>query len=615
MRRGELGAVPLPANRTRFSVWAPVARAVELLLEDPHPRVVAMSRDDEGFYTAEADVGPGARYRFRLDGGVRRPDPASRWQPAGVDGPSAVVDLAFSWTDTGWRGVRLSDYVLYELHVGTFTPEGTFEAVIAHLGRLRELGVTAVELMPVAQFPGERNWGYDGVHPFAAQASYGGPDGLRRLVDAAHAHGLAVVLDVVYNHLGPEGNYLGDFGPYFTDRYRTPWGPAINFDGPDSDGVRRYFIENALYWMTECHVDALRLDAVHAILDASPRPFLRDLAAAVAERARSLDRRLFLIAESSANDARLVRRPGCGGLGLDAQWADDFHHVVHVLLTGERDGYYEDYGGLVQLEKVLGRGYAYTGEYSRFRRHRHGTATTGLSGRRFVIATQNHDQVGNRMLGERLSSLVDLESLKLAAGLMILSPYLPLIFMGEEYGETAPFLYFVSHSDPALVEAVRRGRREEFASFRSRGEAPDPQDEETFRRSRLDHGLRRKGWHAQLGAYYRELLELRRRNPALGTYGRSRMALERSEASQTLLLRRRRGIAELVVHFHLGRTAREVAIELPPGIWHKRLDSADACWGGPGRAVREEIEGATLTTLQLTPRSLLLFERRVPEQA
>jgi maltooligosyltrehalose trehalohydrolase len=609
-----LGATPTAKGHTRFSVWAPTAKSVALVLERGQPGLLALTRDEEGVFSGEADVGPGTLYRFRLDGSLVRPDPASRWQPKGVHGPSAVVDLAFPWTDVGWRGLRLDDYVLYELHVGTYTHEGTFDAVVPHLDGLKDLGITAIEIMPVAQFPGTRNWGYDGVYPFAAQDSYGGPDGLRRLVDAAHAQGLAVVLDVVYNHIGPEGNYLADFAPYFTDRYLTPWGRAINFDGPDSDSVRRYFIENALYWVSDCHIDALRLDAVHAILDHSPRLFLRDLAVAVKARARQLDRRIHLIAETSANDSRLVRRPARGGVGLDAHWTDDFHHVLHVLLTGEQDGYYVDYGGLAQIEKVLAHGYAYTGEYSRFRRRRHGTPTTDLSGRRFVIATQNHDQVGNRMLGERLSSLVDHESLKLAAGLMLLSPYLPLVFMGEEYGESAPFLYFVSHSDPALVDAVRRGRREEFSTFVSRGEAPDPQDEHTFLRSRLDHDLAQSSRNASLRAYYRELLHLRRSHVALRGHSLRRQTLQRSDARETLLLRRWRGGAELVVHFHLGKAEREVTLELPPGRWRKRLDSADVRWDGPGSTVSDDIQGATLMTLCLPPHSLQVFERRLPEQ-
>jgi maltooligosyltrehalose trehalohydrolase len=359
--------------------------------------------------------------------------------------------------------------------VGTFTPEGTFEAIIPHLDELRELGITAVELMPVAQFPGTRNWGYDGVYPFAVQNSYGGPEGLKRLVNACHGRGIAVVLDVVYNHLGPEGNYLWDFGPYFTDRYKTPWGSAINFDGPHSDPVRRLFIENALYWVTEFRMDGLRIDAVHGILDFSAYPFLEELASAVHEKAERLNRRVYVIAESDLNDTRVIRSRELGGYGLDAQWNDDFHHALHTLLTEDQTGYYQDFGRLGDLVKAFREGFVCSGQYSSYRRRRHGNSSRDIPAGCFVVFAQNHDQVGNRMRGERLSQLVCRERMKLAAGVVFLSPFIPLLFMGEEYGETAPFPYFISHSDADLVEAVRRGRREEFAAFGWSQEPPDPQ--------------------------------------------------------------------------------------------------------------------------------------------
>ncbi len=614
MSASELGAVLTDRGSARFTVWAPQARLVELVLECESPRALPLERDARGYHHGETKAGAGMLYRYRLDETLLRPDPASRWQPQGVHGPSAVVDPGFAWTDRHWRGIRLADYVFYELHVGTFTEEGTFDAVIPHLGRLADLGVTAVELMPVAQFPGARNWGYDGVCPFAAQDSYGGPAGLKRLVDAAHAQGLAVVLDVVYNHLGPEGNYLRDFGPYFTDRYHTPWGAALNFDGRHSDDVRRFFVENALYWVTECHVDALRLDAVHAILDASPYPFLRELADHVHRRARELDRRIHLIAESAANDRRLVRRPPHEGIGLDAQWADDFHHAVHVNFTGEQEGYYVDYGGLAQIQKVLAEGYVYTGQRSPFREHRHGTPTVGLSGRRFVIAIQNHDQAGNRMLGERLSQLIDHESLKLAAALMLLSPYLPLIFMGEEYGEVAPFLYFVSHSDPGLIEAVRRGRREEFASFAWRGEAPDPQNEATFQSSKLDPGLAEGGNHAALLGFYRELLRLRRTLPPLRTRSRRSLRVTRSDAHQTVTLHRWRRGHSVIAGFYFGRQAGEVPLDLPAGSWRLVLDSAQPGWGGPGSTIPKTVEGGRAIVATVAPRSVTVFESQRERQ-
>jgi maltooligosyltrehalose trehalohydrolase len=334
--------------------------------------------------------------------------------------------------------------------VGAYTKKGTFESIIPHLDELKKLGITAIELMPVAQFPGTRNWGYDGVYPYAVQNSYGGPEGFKRLVNACHGRGLALVLDVVYNHLGPEGNYLWDFGPYFTDRYKALWGFSINFDGPHSDDVRHYFIQNALYWVTEFHVDALRVDAVHAILDFSAEPFLEELASAVHDEAKRLNRRVYLIAESALNDTRVIRSREFGGYGLDAQWNDDFHHALHTVLTGERMGYYRDFGRLQDLAKALLEGFVYSGEYSPYRRRRHGNSSRDIPAHRFVVFSQNHDQVGNRMRGERLSELVCFERTKLAAGVMTLSPFIPLLFMGEEYGETAPFQYFVSHSDPDL---------------------------------------------------------------------------------------------------------------------------------------------------------------------
>ena len=365
-----------------------------------------MKIDSRGYYhVAVKGISAGTRYFFRINEQSDIPDPASRFQPEGVHGPSEVTAASFQWADGGWFGLPMREYVIYELHVGTFTAEGTFEGAIPHLAELKELGITAIEIMPVAQFPGRRNWGYDGVGFFAVQNSYGGPDGLKRLVNAAHRHGLAVILDVVYNHVGPEGNYLSKLAPYFTYTYKTPWGPALNFDGPHSDGVREFFIQNALYWQEEFHFDALRLDAVHAIRDIGALPFLRELREKTATKAEELNRRFHLIAETDLNAPRFILPPLLGGYGCDAQWADDFHHCLHVLLTGEKRGYYEDYaGGLEQFAKVWRHGYAFTGEYSPYRKARHGQPTVGTSLRQFVVCAQNHDQIGNRMIGDRLSS-------------------------------------------------------------------------------------------------------------------------------------------------------------------------------------------------------------------
>lgn len=608
MNRRRLGATSLGEDRCRFLVWAPFAEKVEVRLVAPRPRVATLDREARGYHHAVVEgAAPGSLYVYRFDGGTERPDPASRSQPQGVHGPSQVVDPQFPWADAPWIGPRLQDYVLYELHVGAFTPEGTFDAIIPRLPDLVDLGVTAIELMPVAQFPGSRNWGYDGVFPFAVQDSYGGPDGLRRLVDACHRQGLAVVLDVVYNHLGPEGNTLGDFGPYFSGRYRSPWGPALNFDGPESDEVRRFFVENALAWVTDYHVDALRLDALHAILDLSAEPFLAELAAAVHEEAERLGRRVYLIGESDLNDPKLIRPPALGGYGLDAQWNDDFHHALHALLTGERTGYYEDFGTVAHLARAFTDAYVYAGQYSASRRRRHGAPARDLPAHTFVVFAQNHDQAGNRMRGERLSALVPFEALKLAAAVVLLSPYLPLLFMGEEYGETAPFPYFISHSDPALVEAVRGGRREEFAAFRWQGEPLDPQDEGTFLAAKLDHRLREQGAHRILREYYRELLHLRRNVPALARRQPESLEARAFEEERVLFVRRGAEGEAAAAVFHFGDAPAPVSVSLPAGRWIKRLDSAEARWGGTGSALPERLSSDGRVRLPLNPKAVVLY--------
>jgi maltooligosyltrehalose trehalohydrolase len=562
-----LGAIHLENDRCRFRVWAPKARRVEVNLCGA--RQLPLEPREHGYFEAILDgAPPGMTYRYILDGGEGRPDPASRFQPEGVHGASMVVDRAFDWTDEGWQGLPLDQHILYELHVGLFTPEGTFDAAIPELDRLVDLGVTAIELMPVAQFPGRRNWGYDGVLPYAVQNSYGGPEGLKRLVDAAHARGLAVVLDVVYNHLGPEGNYLGEFGPYFTERYKTPWGLALNFDGPESDAVRRYFVENALSWIADFHLDGLRLDAVHAIADASERPFLQELGQEVKALAESLGRRVHLFPESDLNTLFFLRDPEHGGCGFDAQWTDDFHHCLHSLLTGETSGYYQDFGRLDQMAKSLKEGFVYTGQFSPYRRRRHGVSASEMGGERHVVCIQNHDQTGNRMKGERIASLVDLEGLKLAAGTVLLSPFLPLLFMGEEYGETAPFLYFVDHSDPDLIEAVRNGRKEEFASFGWREEPPDPQSEEVFERSRPNPALREEGRHAELYAFYKELIRLRKTVPELGRLSKEEVAVTTFEDQEVILVRRGERVA-IALNF----SEREQTVPLPDGDWRVLLAS------------------------------------------
>jgi maltooligosyltrehalose trehalohydrolase len=539
-----------------------------------------MRRGEDGVFDVTlADVGAGARYRYRLDGQRDRPDPVSRWQPDGVHGPSAVVDpKAFPWTDHRFRGHALTDLVFYEVHVGTFTTAGTFEALIPHLDGLVDLGVTALELMPVAEFPGSRDWGYDGVHLFAPQSTYGGPTGLRRLVDACHARGLSVVLDVVYNHLGPEGNYLAEFGPYFTERYKTPWGPAVNFDGPDAAGVRRHIVENARCWVRDFHIDGLRLDAIHAIYDASPLHILTELAEVARAEGARLGRPVHIIAESHDNDRRIVLPPPQGGLGLDAIWSDDFHHAMHVRLTGEQGGYYKDFGAPAHLVRAIAEGFAFQGEYSEFFGRERGTPGADLPSERFVICIQNHDQVGNRARGDRLGALVPFEACKLAAGLMLAAPALPLLFMGEEYGETAPFQFFTSFIDPELTQAVRRGRTAEFSRFAWQGDLPDPADPATFVRCRLNHTLAGAPRHRALREYYKTWLGLRRTQPALGARGKAlAWAQLEAEGDVLTLTRAAPGAPTLTLAANLCPQPRPWPA--PPGA-RLLLDSADPRFGG-----------------------------------
>jgi maltooligosyltrehalose trehalohydrolase len=597
-----LGATPLDGGRFGFRVWAPRAQTVELCLLEPE-RVVPLEPEGNGYFAGAAEAVAGERYRYRLDGGDELPDPASRWQPDGVHGPSALVDAsAFAWTDGGFRAPPLDEYVLYELHVGTFSEPGTFDGAIERLDDLVELGISAVEIMPVGQFPGAHNWGYDGVDLWAPQSTYGGPDGLRRLVDACHGRGLAVVLDVVYNHLGPEGNYLERFGPYLSERHHTPWGASINADGSGSDEVRRFFIGNALHWLAEYHVDGLRLDAIHGIVDTSAVPLLRELGEAV-DRLAAHERRTFeLIAESDLNDPKVILAEPPGSLGLDSAWTDDFHHSVHALLTGEQNGYYGDYGSLADLVKSLRQGFVYDGGYAPSRGRRHGAPPAGLDGRNFVVFAQNHDQVGNRALGDRLSSIVDLERAKLAAGLVLLSPFVPLLFMGEEYGEPAPFLYFTDHGDADLNRAVREGRAREFAAFAREGTLLDPHDPEAFARSRLDWSLRRQGSHLRLLELYGELLRLRRASRALRRLSLRDTTVSAGDPADTLWLHRRAGDQHVLAIFNLAQVASP-PVEPGQGAWRVLLDSADPRFDGP-RTRSFEDEGLTLA-----PCSFVLFER------
>jgi maltooligosyltrehalose trehalohydrolase len=495
----------------RFSVWAPHAKSVDLVLT---ARRIPLQRLDEEHWQAEvAEMDIGAGYRYSIDGSTPLPDPRSQWQPAGVHGASYVAEGIERNPSVGigakFRAKPLEQAIIYELHIGTFTAEGTYASAREKLRHLVELGVTHLELMPLATFPGRRGWGYDGVDLFAPFPAYGTPRELAAFVDDCHSRGLAVLLDVVYNHLGPDGNYLGQFAPYFTDRYKTGWGAAINYDGPHSEGVRRFVIDNALMWLRDYGFDGLRLDAVHAIFSFEAVHVLEELAIAVKTLGQELDRPLVLIAESDLNDPRLVRDRSSGGYGLDAQWTDDFHHALHRHFTGETDGYYADFRGLEDVATTLRDGYVYQGQYSLHRKRRHGRPPSGVGVHQLVVSAQNHDQVGNRAQGERLSMMLGLAQLKAVAALTLLSPFVPLLFQGEEWGAKTPFLYFTDHENNDLGRAVAEGRSKEFSAFQWQGAVPDPQELDTFTRSKLNWSELSQRAHAELLVWYRRLIQLR----------------------------------------------------------------------------------------------------------
>ena len=614
-RNETLGGVLVGENACSFLVWAPRAQQVDVCIIEPRERVVPMQAVGCGYFHAVVKgISAGALYRYRLNGEKERPDPASRYQPRGVHGPSQIIDSRFDWNDSRWYGLPLEKYVLYELHVGTFTPQGTFDAIIPRLATLKDLGVTAIELMPVAQFPGDRNWGYDGVYPYAVQASYGGPLALKRFVDACHQHGIAVALDVVYNHLGPEGNYLADFAPYFTDLYKTPWGQAINFDDAESDEVRRYFTDTALQWITDYHIDALRLDAIHAIVDPSARTFLEELSSTVHTKANELGRNVYLIPESNRNDARVVSPPEAGGWGFDAVWNDDFHHSLHVLLTGERDGYYEDFCEVEDLAVAYREGFLYSGQYSKYRRKRYGNSSKLIPAKRFVVYSQNHDQAGNRRVGDRLSQSLSFDQLKLAAGTVLLSPYIPMLFMGEEYAESAPFQYFVSHGDPALIEVVRKGRKDEFARFGWTGDIPDPESEATFLRCKLKWDLQNAGEHRILWHFYQALLRLRRDVPPLARLDKNALEVTSFTDQNVLLVRRWDTSSQVLIVYSFGQTTNDFKLPIPAGSWHTVLDSDEERWCGKGSKRAAVFQSRSEVQLCLRPSTFVVLAQDADER-
>ncbi len=493
-------------------VWAPFAKSVSLIINQDNR--IPLTQSSGGYWEGhELPLFQGDLYKIILDD-EQLPDPASLSQPEGVHGPSQVIDLhQHQWKDNHWKGLNPDELIIYELHTGTYSPDGTFEGISAKLPELKNLGINAIEIMPVSSFPGTRNWGYDGVFPYAVQESYGGAVQLQKLVDDCHKQGIAVILDVVYNHLGPEGNYLPKFGPFFTGKYKTPWGEAINFDDAFSDEVRTFFLENAMMWIRDFHIDGLRLDAVHAIKDLGTQHFLAELKAIVENYNLNSGRKHFLIAECDLNDVKYLNPFDKGGYNMDAQWCDEFHHALHALTTGENKGYYSDFGGIGPLVKSYNHAFVYDGIYSPHRKKNFGSSTTGQPGYKFVVFAQNHDQVGNRMLGKRLSEMVSFEMQKLIAAAYLLSPFIPMLFMGEEYGEHNPFLYFVNHNDPELIKNVREGRKNEFKDFMNGQEAPDPQAEETFQKSILTPPEKRNITQAKLFDWYRFLIDFRKNEP------------------------------------------------------------------------------------------------------
>lgn len=578
-------------------VWAPDAKEVTLFLSESEKQI-QLDQSVHGYWTLSTnEIHPGDLYFFLLDG-KQYADPASLSQPQGVHGPSKAVDIkSFTWNDKHWINPALEKYIFYEIHTGTFSEKGNFSGIEEHLDDLVELGITAIEIMPLAQFPGERNWGYDGVFPFAVQNSYGGAEAFQHLVNTCHEKGLAVVLDVVYNHFGPEGNVFKNFGPYFTGKYQTPWGEAINFDDAHSDEVRHFFIENALMWFRDFHIDALRLDAVHAIKDFSPVHLLKEIRLAVDELAIQTGRQYYLIAECDLNDVRYIQGVTEHGYGLDAQWIDEFHHALRVAAGNEKTGYYSDFDGVAHLAKSYRDAYVYDGMYSQHRQRKFGTSAMHQQGKQFVVFSQNHDQVGNRMRGERTGTLVSFEKRKLLAGAVLISPFLPLLFMGEEYGEQNPFLYFVHHSDPALIEAVRKGRQAEFAAFHSQGEAPDPQSEQTFQQSRLRWNSRDEHAHAVLLRYYKKLIALRKQLPALHELNRHHLKVNVDEKTQTLSIERWTATQRVFIALNFSSVQQTLTVPSASQPWTRAIVSSDTTWDGQGQS-HLQLAGDSLLPLQ-----------------
>ncbi len=591
-----------------FVLWAPLAGEASVQIAGGGE--FKMQKEEGGYWSKKLDdIKTGTLYKYRIDGGDSFPDPASLSQPHGVHGGSEVIDLnQYQWNDSGWQNIPLSEMIIYELHTGTFTTEGTFDGIAKQLDYLIELGINTIEIMPVAQFPGKRNWGYDGVYPYAVQNSYGGSYELMKLVDKCHGKGIAVILDVVYNHFGPEGNYAVNFAPYFSEIYSTPWGHPINFDGKYSDGVRNFFIQNALMWLRDFHIDGLRIDAIHSIFDFSSKHILQEIAEKADELSKKTGVNYHLIAESHLNDVKYINSADKGGYGLDAQWSEDFHHSVHAKITGERNGYYADYGGMELIAKSVKESFAYDNKYSEYRKRTFGTSAQDNPGEQFVVFLQNHDMAGNRRFGERLSSLVSFEMLKTATALMFCTPNIPMLFMGEEYAEKNPFYYFISHGDNQLNEAVRAGRDNEFRGFYGDNPppAPEPAALDTFEKSKLSFAFRTDRQSRVMLDFYKEMIRLRKSNPVLAVPNKERLSIH--SEGDLLIMERWKDENVLLCLFNLGieDSSYKISGKYSGGM-HKIIDSASEKWLGKGSGAGENIKEGD--EIKIKNESVLIYSK------
>jgi maltooligosyltrehalose trehalohydrolase len=599
------GATYDEAGNCQLTLWAPLKNTIHLKILYPKEATYPMQKDAWGYWTIKQRLDPGTRYMYRIDDALDRPDPASVSQPDGVHGSSEIIRSNFNWTDQDWKGKSLDELIMYEIHTGTFSEEGTFDAIVSKLPYFKELGINAIELMPIAQFPGDRNWGYDGVYPFAIHPCYGNASSLKNLVNEAHRTGIVVILDVVYNHMGPDGSYLRDFGPYFTNCYKTPWGDALNFDGPYCDGVRSYFIHNALRWLDEFHIDGLRMDAVHAMWDYSAIHIMQELQGKVRQLEDETGRKKILIAELDLNNTRYINAIEQGGYGLDGQWIDEFHHALHSLLTGETDGYYSDFGAIKHLENALRNTYVYNNTYSEHRKKIFGMQVRDNPYNQFIVFSQNHDHIGNRPIGDRLAASLSFESLKLSAAAVLLSPYVPMLFMGEEYGEKNPFFYFVNHENEELSKNICEGRKKEFSYFNFKNEFPDPGKEEVFLQSKLSWNYDRDDSCRVMLSFYKHLISFRKKHPAM--LGKERHCMKVHEAEGNVLsFERMHGGMHVLIAFNFGKQ-KQAIINNTGMAYTKLFDSSDHVWNGSGNGPCTAIDNNS--TIEMNPVSAVVYEK------